>query len=229
MAVTVKSLVTLDDIKEHLPIRTAVTEYDATLTKLALVATRQIERACRRHFTKQQFVELHTARHAFHNVLDLQGGSESGMVTRIREQTLILKAKPIDLDETFEIRYDPNADRAFDSQFDVIEEDDYSVDPDTGVVILTVKTYHVRDGIQVTYTAGYAEGVSGTLSENAPDDLKLAAAVQTIWLWKRVLPDNIGGVDKDSQGQGQPFRSHVLAPVVPGLLTPYVRPLTGKL
>ena len=75
----------------------------------------------------------------------------------------------------------------------------------------------------MVYEAGY-EATNNSLQENAPADLKQACILQTMFLWNRSQPGNVGVADDRAQGATatSPFRSqHGIAPEAAALVAKY--------
>jgi hypothetical protein len=97
-------------------------------------------------------------------------------------------------------------------------------------LIVRAETDQHVEALRVVYEAGY-EISDGTLSESLPADLKLACIVQTMHLFNRLQPDNIG-VDV-SRGEGQNATARWttkmgLSPEVMGMVRHYKALAIGK-
>ena len=89
-------------------------------------------------------------------------------------------------------------------------------------------TQLVPSGFASGWGAGYVPGTA-TLSENLPDILKQAAVIQTIFLYKKLDPDNVAAKSDKKQGTSATdfLKSAGLTPEAASILTPYKKFLRG--
>lgn len=158
---TIIPIAHIDDLKVYLPIRAGNDEFNDRLRSVAIMATGQIQQHTRREFDRRERVEVLDSRDNTRRVLDLDGNADTGLETfrtmgtrtQVREQILWLGSLPVDLGETFEVRYAP--DRDFSDDGTVVESDAYDVDTEAGKLFLQIGTVRLHRSVQVTYTAGF--------------------------------------------------------------------------
>lgn len=222
-------LITLEDVKGLLPIRDGNTDFDAQIESHIATASMTIERACRQSFARAERSELYSSRATSEVRYDLYGadsdGLGDGLAYRSREQTLMLRAEPIDVSEDVIVRYDTRRQFGDDT---IIAAENYFVDVERNAILLRYPTRAALSAIQVTYTAGYAEA-DGTLSASIPDDLKRAAIMQTIYLFNRSLPEQLGATTIEQGDETKTLDDSGISREVRPLLRPYKRVLTGRL
>jgi hypothetical protein len=248
MATTSKPLVTVDDVKCLLPIRDGNVSFDERIRTLIITATAQIEQATKRFFERQVHVQHFAARNTSRTLIDLIGDDRStvrgfddyhtsGTRGETNIQTLTLQSFPVDIAQTVEVIYDPQGRFANNSSFIVVDDDNYEVDEDKGLIYLRFGMRRGRRRIQVTFTGGFvAAGDTGfeTLSEDLTtqgfDDIKQAAIIQTVFLFKKLDRENVGKKQDQKQGgQPLPFRKMGgLCPEAGSLLTAYKAILKGS-
>ena len=85
MAITTKPLVTLEDLKCHLPVRKGNVDFDDLLRSYINLATTQIEQATKRHFTEQEFFATFASRNTSRIVLDLIGEGRTTVQTQVED------------------------------------------------------------------------------------------------------------------------------------------------
>ncbi len=227
-------IVSLDDVKIHMPVRDGNADFDDKLTAFIRVATTQIENATKRSFTLQARTELFNSPETSRLVYNFAGSDtglipdvNAGLARRVRETILMLDVFPVDTALNVDVFYDPN--RKFPANTE-IDEDAYFVDGDAGRILLRFPMARGIQFIKVTYTGGHVVADS-TLSASAPEDLKLACILQTIYLFKKSNPDNVGARKDRKQGkvnEAQFTRSSGLTPEAASLLVPFVKLLKGN-
>lgn len=208
-------LISLDDVKVHLPIRAGVTEFDSRLTQLILTASHQIETATEREFAEAARVEIRGTPNTISYGYDFAGTTnDSGLLQRSRPARYSLETVNIDVN-TVEVYYDPSgvfgADTLVDSQY-------VHVDSAKGHITVRHPMARTIDGLKIAYTGGYAVA-DGTLSDSIPGDLKMAAISQTLFLHTRLNAMNVGRMAEKKEGEGANTFS------VPGGLTPEAQAL----
>ena len=253
MAPTSKPFVSLDEVRGLLPIRPGNVDHDEKITNYILVASRQIEQATKRFFERQVHVQYFSSRTTSQHVIDLQSDTrrtdlttfdnfhEQGLALQIRQQTLLLQSFPIDTVEDFTVVYDPRS--AFDSSVTAItvNSDNYVIDPDTGRLHLRFSMHQGRRRIRVTFTGGFlSAGTPATLSADLVtqgfEDIRQAAIIQTVFLFKKWNRENIGKKGDQAQDKrGNRFGPATsdfwkiggLTPEAGSLLAPYKGQLHG--
>lgn len=219
----VTPFVTRDELKAYLNVADGVTAYDDRIDALVLEASRMIETFARRKFAKAQRTEyFHTAKNhnAALNFLD----HGDGTTTEVHPRTLTLGGIPVDTGAEFKVYYDSA--RAFEETA-LVESSKYFLDAETGKLTLLFQMNTHPRSLKVVYTAGY-EASGGTLSDNAPGDLKHACVLQALHLWNKSSPENAGFSSDDEDGEPRDFGgSDLYIPEMKSLVRPYRRLLTG--
>jgi hypothetical protein len=228
-------LVTLNEVRGYMAIRADVSmpDVDARLTTLTMLATRQLETALSMEFDYKQRTQYFTPSKAAQYKYDMTGQSmfESGVRAAPRSQSMWLKAPPIDLNAAVSVWYDPAL--AYDDTTLLDPASGaYVLDEERGKLTLRIMSYHHERAIKVSYFGGYTiDQATGTLTTSAPVELKTACIIQTVFLFTRIQPDNIGmNVDR---GQGKvsdgTFSTRGgITPEASSLLWSYRRPALGK-
>ncbi|CAO3460816.1 hypothetical protein [Azospirillum argentinense] len=219
--------ISLAELKEHVEVNPAATQFDARLRGVIAAASSMIESACRQSFARTVRTEYHASRAAADVRYALHGDSEDSRYVTARPYTLALGASPVDASAPFSVHYD--AAHAFGDDR-LVEPRFYALDPATGTVTLHLATAYAPRAIRIVYTAGYAVGEDGTLSAALPDDLKQAALWQALYLWNKTKANAIG-LDRPSAEGGTASAKFVahggLVPEALALCLPYRRLLTG--
>jgi hypothetical protein len=192
-------LVTIDEVKALMAMRADIEmpAVDARLESLILLATGQLETALNVEFTygprTQYFNSAKSARYTY----DFGGGmNEYGTVGNPIAQTVLLLAPPIDTSEAandlqpFTVSYDPSGEWG---PATVVPPSGYRLDAQRGRLTLRIMAHAHEQAIQVQFVGGYqVDPDTTTLTNSAPADLKMACIIQTIHLFTRLQPDNIG-------------------------------------
>lgn len=214
-----KPIVHISAVKAYLPFQSGYDKEDAKLSALVDLATQQIEEFTRRSFTKQTHTEYFSTKQSYVYEYALWGDSESGVVQSSRDQIYPLRGWPLGA-TGFTISYDPKSEFGSDT---VVAAGYYKIDLERSRFILRYPSIQGYQTLKVTYEAGY-EAANGTLQENAPADLKQACVLQTMYLWNRSQPVNVGVADDRAQGSTatSQFRSaHGLSPEAASLVAKY--------
>lgn len=233
--------VTLTEMKSFLDIRPEVTKLDTRLGLLIAAATKQIEQATGRIFTRQVITEFFTTRDNRTTDYNFGGfersnyGWDSGLATRAKPQTFYLSGLGIDRDADLFVWYDPVAmdDTAYNVDTLLDPNDDYQVDFQNDALILMIGSSYRQRALKVQYTAGFAfEAESATpnlftLSVAIPDELKLAIMTQVQFMNVKLRSDNVGmGAERTL---GTKDRVHLTPFMVGSGLTPEVSSLVRHL
>lgn len=169
-----KPLVSVDDVRNQLPVRGGNQSYDEKIAHLIEVCTVQIETLTNRCFTKQTFTEN------FNSV-------ESNSHGYFREKRFNLKGMPITANSLV-LRYDPRRQFGADT---IISSDNYYVTGKSQLITL-FSMIDAPGALRVEYTAGYdIDAVTGALS-GIPLDLKQACIMQTMFLFRKMQTAEIG-------------------------------------
>jgi len=235
MALQVTPLISRNDLTDYIEIRAGFTGKDNLLDGLILTATRQIETATRRSFTKQSRVEILDTKKSVDVFYDFSGDYDSGDYTSIKEQVITLKGVPIDNTlNDFRLYYD--LERVWAST-SVINSSDYYRDDENSLIYLKYPTSSARLSLKAVYTAGYAVTAAtnvlpANLSAAIPSDLKLACIYQVMWLYNKRFPETMN-VTQDSLDGAASARNFTkpIAGIVPdawNLLSPYRNIMLGR-
>ena len=194
---------TLDDVKALLPVRAGVTTFDAKIQSLMLVSSIMIETYCRREFDYQTMVETFDTKLTVQREPDF-GSSRipaTGFMYVGRPQKIYLSACPIDLTQPVVVKFDPYYGFGDDTILNGVpgangmSVPDYQVEAGrknkTPKIILMRGLPKAVRALQVTYTAGYKPDNTNT-SVVVDADIRMACALQVLYLWTRNNPDNIG-------------------------------------
>lgn len=194
----------MSDVKQWLPVRDGVSTYDAKIMSLMLIASKQIESYCRRDFTYQSnFVEAFDTKQTIHRVPDFASSCipATGFMYVGRPQSLYLTLTPIDMTQPIIVNFDPYF--VFGTQTILngvpgangICIPDYQIEPGKAnkwpKVILMRGLPKTNRALQVTYSGGYQPDPANTYLM-VDSDITMATALQTLFLWTRNNPDNIG-------------------------------------
>jgi hypothetical protein len=213
-------LVSLDDVKVHLPIRANVTEYDSRLSMLILTATRQIETAVEREFHAAAREEIFGTPDTVSYGYDFAGTTnESGILQRSRPARYALKTLNI-TPATLEVFYDASGEFAADTKVDA---KNIVLDKEKGHLTVTFPMRRTVAGLKVVYTGGYeSAGSPASLSASIPIDVKMACISQVLFLHTRMDAMNVGRTSEKKEGEGANMFS------VSGGLTPEASALLGR-
>ncbi len=253
MASTTKPFVSLDEVRGLLPIRAGNAEHDEKIQNYILVASKQIEQATKRFFERQAHTQYFGSRSTSQQVLDLVNDSwrtdltliddfhSRGTAIEIRQQTLLLQSFPVDTAQDIVVTYDPRS--VFDNSITaiIVNSANYVVDEDSGRLHLRFAMHKGRRRIRVTFTGGFASaGDPATLSADLVaqgfEDIRQAAIIQTVFLFKKWNRENIGKKGDQAQNtKGSRFGPSVadfykiggLTPEAGSLLAPYKGQLHG--
>lgn len=233
-----ESLVSVPELKVYIQVEEGNTEFDAQLLGMAKTATKLLETWCRREFAKKEYTEIFTTRQSGGFVYNLWGGAfdDDGLIEQPGVQRFNLKGPPIDTDEAITIAYSPS--RMYDTG-QIVTSSQYFLDADKGTLLLFLSTAAVSKALKITYTGGYdteedtlgsgGDTVTYDLISGAPDDLKMAAITQTMFLFNKIRESSIGVVG--SSGRNSPVYSQnelLLCPEAIALATPYRKVLLGR-
>ena len=194
------ALVSVDDIKIHVPIRQNFSGADDRIQALIDLATLQIEEYTNRSFAKSAQIELFES-YATGPYDPGQLGEFSGGLQRpVRNIYYVLSAYPLDEGVPVRVWYDPLGE--FGDETELTGGRDFFVVSTSKNVRLLVQwpTKAYPNSIKVSYTAGYEED-NGTL-QATPDALKQACILQTMHLMNKIKQDSIS-VDEDRSQDGK--------------------------
>ena len=193
-------LITIDDIKAHLPIRVGNTNYDDRLNLLIETATDQIQTATEREFESASRTEDFDTPITGNYVYDFYGTTnEHGLVQLARPAHYTLRALNIDAN-TLQVFYDPTREFPATSEVDAAN---LVLDAAKGFLSVRVPMVRTVGGLRVTYTGGYASGGDPvSLRDSIPADLKLACITQVLYMWSRLDPTNVGRMSEKKEGEG---------------------------
>lgn len=229
-------LVTLDEVRAYMAIRSDVSmpDVDLRLSNLTMLATRQLEQALDCEFDYKQRTEYFSTSKSSRYKYDFgasTGINEWGVRAAPMTQSFWLKGWPVDLNQPFSVWYDPH--RQFDDTTLVDPNcGGYILDDVRGKLDLTIMAHPHQRAVQVQYYGGYAiDTATGTLTTSAPIELKTACIIQTVFLFTRVQPDNIGMTQDrggGKVGQGTFSTRGGITPEAANMLWGYKRLAVGK-
>jgi|GEM_PF-4520078 len=226
-----KPLVSVADVRPLMAIRAGDEDYDDRIRGLIAIATQQIETATGRKFTRQEFTQVFPTYDGMQVQYDFGSpGNVDGVLASFRPIRYNLRGCEIQTSPAMQVFYDPREEYGADT---LREDFDYMIRPtaEQGYIELRFGTAETPAGLKVIYTAGYeVDTDSDTLRVAAPEDLRYACVLQTIFLFNRLAPSNIG-IDID-RGEGATmkarFTSRGLAPEVGMMLVGYRQPRMGR-
>lgn len=205
-------LVTTDEVKAFMAVRADIEmpAVDARLEMLILLATEQLETALNVEFTYGVRTQLFNAAKAARYSYDFGATiNEYGTIANPIAQTLLLSAPPIDMSAgamalltpaldpalpapsvPLMVLYDPDGEWGPET---IVPPISYKLDAVRGRLTLRIMSIAREQAIQVQYVGGYqVDPETSTLTNSAPTDLKMACIIQTVHLFTRLQPDNIG-------------------------------------
>lgn len=212
------NLITLADVKAELPIRSGNTDFDARINEVIATAESQIETFCRRTFSTQSYSEIFHVQQGATTSLDLLNGANStGTYTTASSQPFYLKNGPLDEDSDVRVFYDLTHRFGEDTE---LLADDFTVLLEKACVYVYKPLLKSRDSVKITYTGGYT---------SVPSELKFAAVMQAVHLYKRSLAENVSTAsDKDEKSKEPYTVVSGLLPEVSSILVPYRKLLRGR-
>lgn len=226
------SLASLVETRSLLPVRPGVTSFDSKIKSLLRMATRQIEIACKRTFAQKDYVEIIDSQPTHTAGVDLYGTSESGLLSRVSTQKVILRGAPVD-PETLDVRYDYL--NSF-GETTRVPSGDLSLDDDQCTLFIRHPMIRAPRALKISYKAGYAAATEETvddetwktMSESAPFELQQACILQAVNLWNKTDFNNVG-LTSDGSADGAKFSvKGGLLPDVISLVYPYRKILSGR-
>jgi hypothetical protein len=234
---TIKTLVSVAELKQYLPVQEGNTAFDQNLLSLSGTSTSLLETYCRAKFAAQSYTDFFNTRYSKAYIYDLSGNysNEEGVLEQADVQRFPLRGYPVDTGEDFNVYYDPT--RAF-AESSKLQSADYYLSNTGNTLYLLAGTDNTIRGLKVTYTGGYTT-TEETLTigdtdidyleiSGAPEDLKMACITQTIFLFNKVQEGNIGVVGRDKHSPEYVSNEYLLCPEAQALVIPYRRILTGK-
>jgi hypothetical protein len=227
-------LVTLEEVRSYMAIRSDVEmpDVDNRINSQIVLATKMIETALSVEFDYKQRIEYFgtAAARRFTYDFDAPSASEYGVRANPTAQSFLLKAPPVDLSQPVVVCYDPS--RQFTLPTTQLADGAVALDDVRGKLTVRLMSAARERALQVTYFGGYAlDEATGTLTTSAPADLKMACIIQTIYLFARIQPDNIGMQTDRGQGklaQGTFMTRGGITPEATAMLWEYKRLNTGR-
>jgi hypothetical protein len=224
-----KPIVSVEDVRSHLPVRAGDESFDARLASLILVATTQIESATGRRFTRQSFTQVFPTIETGRYTYDFANPTnEDGLISRPRQVRYYLAGVDPLASPAPTVHYDPSG--LFGEQT-LVAPGGYSLDQATGTIALRIATRDHPAALRVVYTAGYAIDIpSDSLRVAAPETLKMACVLQAVAMFNRFNADNLGmDIDRGKGGAdtGRYVTRNGLTPEAAGLVALYRRHRTG--
>lgn len=216
-------LASLQAVKEYIEVRDGDTQYDAKIAKLIATATNQISAHCRTKFELVEREEFFNTYSNGSNLYDLTGASEDGLTVSYAPRTFKLAAAPLVGD--VKVYYDYQ--RVFgDDTLLTGGNVDYFVQAEEGKLLILRGMANTIRGLKVRYSGGYpvSDGVI-----QCPDDLRHGCVIQTIYLWHRSLPENVGSeTDNTGKNRSRFTRSGMLSSEAVSLVSRFRRPWVGQ-
>lgn len=206
--------ITLSEIKNIVGIESSYTQEDATLNSINASATKTLETLLGRQLTKQTHTEYLNSQNNSVRYYDVFGNSDSGIGQAYKEVKYYLKHYPVDPTD-FEVHYQPRSNIDGSTQLD---ESEYILDAEQGILIITAPTISYSRGIKVVYKGGFEAATVNTettISATIPADLKQAAIYQITHMYDKVKMSNINVRESRSQGSTNSSRFvniHAIAP-----------------
>lgn len=182
-------LISVEDVAALLPIRAGNTSQDAKLNLLIGSASSLIEQTISRELDRKERVEFFNtplSYRAFYDFIDAENSSGSYVDPRPVRYTL--KAFNVDVNETFEVRYDPAHVFGDDT---IVPATYYTLDAANGLLMLRYAMVEASQSLRVTYTGGYLVS-GGTLRDSLPAELKMACIAQVLHMFGKFTAENIG-------------------------------------
>lgn len=205
---------TKDDVKKITPTSANFLGHDAVMDKLIPVATSQIRQFCRRKFDLAEYTEYFMS---------------PDSLSTPEPRRIYVNEPPISLGTVFAYHDATGVYIVESSIAELIENTDFSVDYEQGVITLLGSFSYNRRGIKVIYTGGYT--VAGDLL-SVPDDIKMGCAMQTAFLLERNLAGQMGQVTaEDATRMSAKFTASAtsgLISEVQNMVATYRRPLIGR-
>ena len=220
------TLVSLDELKAYISINENNSTYDAPLQQLARVATKALEAYCRRSFLYQAYTEHFDTRDTARAEYDVGGdwSNDTGIIESAAAQRFPLKGLNVDFEEDITVHY--SAARVYDAST-LVDNDLYYFNDAGNTLYLLKATAKARRSVRIAYSAGYAANAKGVLTE-APDDLKLAAITQVMFLFNKMNEANIGVKGSKKHSPEYIQNANMLCPEAQALVLPYRRNLMGR-
>lgn len=234
--------VTRAEAKAVCNIRNTITEKDARIDALIMVASAQIEKETVRVFDRQTITEHFDTRSTIDLGFDDSGWSPDFRTARLRDSSFFLKGTNVDAN-TVEVFYDPF--RGYDEGTKVAFSDFYFDSAATKLTLL-IGTRQAARALRVVYTSGYEQAADQgveledgshpeTLSATLPPLVKEACLLQVAYLYARSRADNIGLTGDRTHGKADAMVQTLewgtkegLAREVLGLIRDYKRPVVGR-
>lgn len=223
-----KPLISVTYLSSFLPIRPGNSSFDSKLMSIINGVTAEVEQACNRSFDKQVHTEFVNSRQTRGAQYDFAGESDQGVIPVHVEQTIRLRATPVDTGVAVSVYYDPN--RVFGEDTKLAAT---SLFISSDEIIISHPMRACKKAIKLVYTAGYGTGLTDeeSLEDVIPADLRLAVVKQCMHAWAKASPENVS-VDRDeSSGDGDGARFSVKGGFLPDVslvLANYKRVLTGN-
>lgn len=223
-----KPIVSVEDVRSHLPVRAGDESFDTRLRNLIAVATSQIETATGRRFTRQVFTQIFPTIETGRYTYDFGNPTnEDGLLSSPRAVRYNLTGMDPATSPAPTVHYDPSGVFGADT---VVDPSRYHISRN-GVLTLRIATREHPAALRVVYTAGYPiDTTTDTLRIDSPAVLQLACTLQTVAMFNRFNADNIG-IDIDRGKGGAETARYVtrngLTPEAAALVAPYRQPLLG--
>lgn len=207
-------LIFLRQLKELLGVEDSYTGSDTRLILAIDSASRTIENLLGRKLSKNSYTQLLDSKRNYKTGYDLYGHGDQGTFSVYKEVPLYIRNFPIDLHEDFNVYYDPNGVFGADTLLTV--NTDYTIDSDTGILIIKKGVGDFKKAIKVEYTAGYENTVDTeggvvynpaasppqeqAIANALPSDLVMAALYQSMLVYDKQYSGNLNVRYKTGEG-----------------------------
>lgn len=229
------AFVRVSEVKAALGVRSGVAQFDDRLKSLVRTATAQIETAVSRRFTRQQFNEYFRTSRTDRLFYDLYSPTnEDGVRRDPRRQRYNLTGFPVVENDPLlpaTVWYDPN--RAW-TDDRIVQPASYILDATRGTLDVQIASIEHPAALRVRYTAGYVVDTVTDPDEpvltGLPEELKVACVTQTIFLFNKLGPSNVGVTTdrgQGSAGEASFSRQGGIAPEAAALIAAYKPFLAG--
>lgn len=146
------SLCSLAQLKERITVAKDNDDFDGALFDFAKLATQIIEGELGIQFKAKQYTHYVDTVRNFNWADDLSSFSRSAIQEQVRPVRIVLRAYPLAADASIDVRYDPTRTYADDT---IIAPENYTLDAETGRLVLDYPVQTQTRGLRLVYTAGF--------------------------------------------------------------------------
>lgn len=208
-----KVFCTVNDVKTLTPIHSAWTGFNTALGAIIPAATGQIKTFCRRTFEVGSYTEY--------------------FLSPMEVPARIHVIEPPITSSSIVFVYDKSG-RFVDSALStsLVEDTDFTVNYDTGLITLTGEFEYSRRGLKIVYTGGYPVVAESPPRVQVPAQVVQACAIQAAFLLERTMAGQMGKqTSEEARAASTKWTSSATSGLVAeaqALVTPYRRPLVGR-